>query len=289
MSTRYTRRFRVRHYELDGLGHLNNVVYVNYMQEAAIEASAALGFGADWYRAHDVAWVVRRLTVRYHAQVTYGDEIDVVTWVSKMRGVRSYREYDLKLVRTGARVARGRAEWVYIDRKTNQPTRYPEAWTTIFTAASEVEELGVRMTNPLITEAPHRYVTRRRVQFHELDPLQHVNHAAYLHWIGEAHFDAIRAAGYPLERCRQEGWLIVQAGHDVEFFAPAVANDNIEIVSWVCEMGKVRGAWTHEISNADTGKLLICDYSLGAFVDLQGKPTVLPSEAADAILRGPTK
>src|ERR1700694_3440416 len=102
MTHRYQRRFRGRHYELDALGHLNNVVFVPYMQEAAIEAPAALGFGPEWYRERGTAWVVRRLTVRYFAQVVYGDEVEITTWVSAMRGVRSTREYDLTRVGDGA-------------------------------------------------------------------------------------------------------------------------------------------------------------------------------------------
>jgi len=65
MSQRITCRFRVRHYELDVLGHVNNAVYVQYMQEAAIEGSTRAGFGPDWYRARGTGWVIRRLTVRY--------------------------------------------------------------------------------------------------------------------------------------------------------------------------------------------------------------------------------
>jgi acyl-CoA thioester hydrolase len=287
MPHRFTRRFRVRHYELDALGHLNNVVFVQYMQEAAIEASSALGFGPDWYRANGVGWVVRRLAVRYHAQVTYGDEVDVNTWVSLMRGVRSRREYDLTRVSDGARVARGRAEWIYVDAKTGQPTRFPDGWADAFHTTPEAEDLGVRLSNARPTADAYRYVSRRRVHFAEMDTAQHVNHAVYLDWIGEAYFEAIAAAGHPLERVRQDGWMVLQAGHEIEYFAPAKHNDNIEVVSWVCELGKVRGAWTHEIYNADTRQLLARDYSLGVFVNLEGIPTTPPLEAVEKVLRGP--
>jgi acyl-CoA thioester hydrolase len=289
MTHRFTRRFQVRHYELDALGHVNNVVFVQYMQEAAIEASAALGFNADWYREQATAWVVRRLTVRYLAQVVYGDEVDVTTWVSAMRGVRSTREYDLTRVGDGARVARGRAEWIYVDAKTAQPVRFPDRWAKAFLAegAEGAEELDVHPTSVRPTEGAHRYLSRRVVQFHELDAAQHVNHAVYLHWVGEAYFDALRAAGQPLERSRQEGWMVLQAGHEIEYFAPARDNENIEIVSWVCELGKVRGAWTQEIYNADTRQLLARDYSLGVFVNLQGKPAAPPLEAVNRVVYGP--
>jgi acyl-CoA thioester hydrolase len=290
MTQRFTRSFRVRHYELDALGHLNNVVFVQYLQEAAIDASTALGFGPDWYRERHVAWVVRRLTIRYVAQVTWDSEVDVTTWVSHMGGVRSTREYEITLRSTGARVARARAEWVHIDAATGQPARFPDSWAQTFAPTGEsAEDLGVRMTNPRPTQDARRYVSRRRVQFHEVDAAQHVNHAVYLRWVGEAYFEAIRAAGHPLEQTSREGWIVFQAGHDIECFAPAFDHENIEIVSWICELGKVRGAWTHEIFNCDSGKLLARDYSLGAFVNLEGKPTVLPEQVLEDVVGGPAR
>jgi acyl-CoA thioester hydrolase len=257
------------------------------MQEAAIEASTALGFSPDWYRAHGVLWVVRRLSVRYLAPLTYGDEVEVVTWISHMGGVRSTREYDLIRTRDGTRVARGRAEWVYIDVTTGQPTRVPDAWPEAFPRGGKPEDLGVQLTDARRTEDAYRYTSRRRVQFHELDAARHVNHAVYLRWAGQAFFDAIRGAGSPPERTRREGWAIVQGGHEVQYFAPALDNDDIEVVSRVCEMGKVRGAWTHDISNAGTGKLLARDYSVGVFVNLEGQPIPPPAQAIEDVLRGP--
>jgi acyl-CoA thioesterase FadM len=109
----------------------------------------------------------------------------------------------------------------------------------------------------------------------------------YLRWMEEAYFSAMRAAGQPLEKTRQDGWIALQGGHEVQYFAPALDNDNVEVVSWICEMGRVRGVWTHEVYNADTRKLLARNYSLGVFVNLQGKPTVPPSQAVEAVLRGP--
>jgi acyl-CoA thioester hydrolase len=287
MTQRFTRRFRVRHYELDALGHVNNVAYVHHMQEAAIEASTALGFSPDWYREHGTLWLVRRLSVRYLAPLTYGDEVEVATWISQMGGVRSTREYDLTRTRDGARVARGRAEWVYIDVTTGQPTRVPDAWAEAFPRGGKPEDLGVRLNDARRTEGAYRYRSRRRVQFHEVDAARHVNHAVYLRWAGQAYFDAIRAAGYPLEQTRAEGWAVLQAGHEVQYFAPALDNDDVEVVSWVCEVGKVRGAWTHEVYSAGTGKLLARDYSVGVFVNREGRPVVPPPQAVADVLRGP--
>src|SRR5262249_9727974 len=145
-----------------------------YLQEAAIEASTALGLGPDWYRAQGTLWVVRRLAVRYLVPLGYGDEVDVVTWISGMRGVRSTREYDLTRAADGALVARARAEGVYVEAATGQPPRCPDGWADAFPRAGKGEDLGVRPGGLLPTEGAHRYASRRRVQLHEVDAARHV-------------------------------------------------------------------------------------------------------------------
>jgi acyl-CoA thioester hydrolase len=287
MAHRFTRRFRVRHYELDLYGHINNVVHVQYMQEAAIEASTAAGFDREWYRAQGTGWVVRQLAIRYHAPLVCGDEAEIATWISEARGARAIREYDLRRVGDGAPIARARAEWIYLDLKTNAPTRLPEAITEAFGSISEQADLGIRLAKARPTEGAYRYRSRRRVQFHELDIARHVHHAAYLQWIGQAYFDAIRTAGHPIDLDHPQNWMVWQGGHEMQYFAPARDDDPIEVVSWICELARVRGAWTHEVYHAETGKLLARDYSLGVFVTADGKPTALPRQVVDDVLRGP--
>lgn len=284
----YTRRFQVRHYELDAFNHVNNAVYANYMQEAAIEASTAAGYSPGWYREHGTSWFIRQLSIRYHLLATYGDSLEVTTWVSDMKRVTSNREYKITRASDGAQVARARVNWVYIDLKTGQPSRIPKEFERDFEPAGKLEELGIRMQKPRLAERAFHYRQQRRVQIHELDTAQHVNNAVYLQWITEAYFAALRAAGHPIASLRQD-WLVVQGGHEIEYFEPAFDNDSIEVVSWMCEMGKVRGAWTHEIYNAATGKLLARDYSLGIFVDANGKLTVPPQNVIEAVIRGPAK
>jgi acyl-CoA thioester hydrolase len=283
----FSRRFRVRHYELDSFGHVNNVVYVNYMQEAAIEASRDAGFGPVWYKERGVGWVIRQLSIRYYLPASYDDELEIKTWVSDVRRVQSTREYLMTRTVDGAPIARARANWVYLDLQTGQPARLPDQLKDAFEPTGEMEALGIRMTNGRRTDHAHRYRSRRRVQTYELDTACHVNHAVYLNWIEQAYFDALRTAGHPIERTRHEGWLALQGGHEIQYFEPAFDNDEIEITSWVCEIGRVRGAWTHEIHCVNREQLLAREYSLGIFVRHDGKLTNPPQHIIEDVIRGP--
>jgi acyl-CoA thioester hydrolase len=284
----YTRRFRVRHYELDSFGHVNNAVYVNYMQEAAIEASADAGFGPAWYKERGTNWVIRRLSIRYLLPAHYNDELEVKTWISEVRRATCTREYLITRMSDHARIARARVQWVYLDSRTGRLSRLPTEIAERFAPTDEaLEELGIHIQKAQKTTDAFRYLTRRRVQTFELDTLQHVNHAVYLNWIEQAYFDALRAAGHAVEQTRTEGWLALQGGHDIEYFEPAFDNEAIEIRSWVCELGRVRGAWTHEIHSVDRERLLAREYSLGIFVNEAGKPASAPMHVIGDVLRGP--
>jgi acyl-CoA thioester hydrolase len=287
MSRKFSYRFRIRYDELDSFGHLNNAVCVKYLQEAAIQASAEAGYGLRWYEKRGTGWVMRRLEIRYHLQVLYGDEVQVTTWLSQCGRVDCFREYDVTRSGDGARVARARAEWVYVDTKTGRPVRLPPEFTDAFSPAGEAEDLGIRTYKSHKIENCYRYRSARRVQTYELDPMGRVHHAVFLNWIEQAYYDAIRSAGHPLEQLRAGDWAVFQGGHDIEYFVPARDNDAVEIVSWICEIGKVRGAWIHEIYNSENRKLLARDYSLGIFVNSQGKLTAAPKSLVDDILHGP--
>jgi acyl-CoA thioester hydrolase len=271
---------------LDAFGFVNGVNLARYMQEAAVEASTALGFSPEWYNEHAVGWVVRRLWVITLTPAAYGDEIEAATWLSLLRGVRSLREYDLTRKRDGVRVARGRAEWVFMDFQTAQPIRVPDEWADAFASNDKPEELGIRLNNAHATNGAHRYTRRQRVQFHELDAFQHVNHAVYLQWIEQAFLDALRAAGRP-EGSHQVGWRALQTGHEIQYFAAALDNENVEIVSWIGETGPDGAAWTHEIYNADTRKLLARDYARMVFVNARHEAIAPPAPLVEKVLRGP--
>ncbi|MGH7171421.1 MAG: acyl-[acyl-carrier-protein] thioesterase [Gemmataceae bacterium] len=284
MTQRFTRRFRVRHYELDAYGHVSGVNLVRWMQEAAIEASTALGFSPEWYSAHGVGWIVHRLSARLLAPAVYGEDIEAATWLSLLRGVRSLREYELTRLRDGVRVARGRAEWVYMDFHSGQPIRIPDAWSDAFTRGDKPEELSIRLDDAKPTLDAHRYRSRCRVQFHELDAYQHVNHAVYLQWTGQSFLDALRAAGYGPERTVVDGWRALQSGHEIQYFAAALEGEPIEIVSWISETADCGAAWIHEICNADTGKLLARDYARMAFVNAQRETIAPPAGIIETII-----
>ncbi len=290
----HTWRFKVRTYEIDSFGHVNNVNYVHYLEEAATRASAAAGYDWDWYMQQRRIWVVRKWTIRYFQAAAYGDELIVRTWVSDLRRVRSHREFDLRRASDDAPLVRARADWVFVDLDTLRPARISGDFRAAFGLLEDepLEDLGVRIRNPQPVTESHVYHDHHTVQVHEVDIAQHVNNAHYLRWIDAAYQNACTAAGWPLGRQIETlKFAILAAGHEIEYFKPARLGDRVRVESHIVESARVRGAWIHEVYNDATDELLARDYTVGAFVDLSGptpRPTRIPPAFMRAILQGGT-
>jgi acyl-CoA thioester hydrolase len=118
-------RFRVRSYELDENGHVNNAVYVQWAEDLTAEHAESAGFGRDWTVARGGAWVVRRHEVTYHLPAVRGDEIEATVRVLALAGVRGVRHTRIQRTSDGALLAEVRSEWVWVRLSDGRPARVP--------------------------------------------------------------------------------------------------------------------------------------------------------------------
>ena len=103
---------------IDGNDHVNNVVYVEWMQEIATEHASTWGVD-DLMDEEGTAWFARKHTIEYLRPIFLGDEIDAHTWISTVERVKSQRRY--QFLRNGEVVAQGSTDWVYVDRSSGRP------------------------------------------------------------------------------------------------------------------------------------------------------------------------
>ena len=127
----FTARWRVRSYELDGNGHVNNSVYLAYAEELATLHAEARGFGKTWTVEHGGAWVVRKHDITYHRPAVYGDELELTTQVKEMRGARGVRQTTISLV-AGPLLAELTTQWVWVRAADGRPARIPPALIAAF-------------------------------------------------------------------------------------------------------------------------------------------------------------
>lgn len=130
---RFTMRHAVRQYELDVLGHVNNAVYLNWIEQAAIDHVEALGFGRDWSTAQGGVWVVREHRITYLRPVEYGDTVLVTTLPQELRGVRGTRRTEIHRESDGALTTQAVTEWIWVRSADGRPGRVQPELIALFT------------------------------------------------------------------------------------------------------------------------------------------------------------
>lgn len=130
ISSTYTKTITIPTSAIDENGHVNNVVYVQWMQDIAVEHYASLG-GIE-AQGPDATWVVRQHSIEYLLQAFEGEEIEVRTWVEDLRKVRSLRKYKFVRKNDGKVLVKGETDWVFMDTKTGRLKAIPLAVEKIF-------------------------------------------------------------------------------------------------------------------------------------------------------------
>lgn len=113
--------------DLDDLQHVNNVVYLQFLQEIAILHWNTL---APQEIRDKIKWVVRKHEIEYFHPARLHDRIELVTWVSSASGVSSERCYEIRL--NGKIIVRARTLWIAVDSVTQKPLRISDAVKELF-------------------------------------------------------------------------------------------------------------------------------------------------------------
>ena len=105
--------------DIDNLGHASNLVYLRWVQEAALAHSTALGFSEQAYLARGEVWVVRRHEIEYLRAAVAGDRLRVETRVVTMKAANSVRKTEI--FRGSELLCRAATDWVYVELARGRP------------------------------------------------------------------------------------------------------------------------------------------------------------------------
>ncbi len=137
---------RICHYEftvpesaVDINGHVNNVVYVQWMQDVAVKHSDAVG-GTRVMHKDGGTWVVHSHKVEYLSPAFANEEMVALTWVSNFRRVRSLRRHKFFRKSDNKLLAKGETEWVFVDAASGRPRMIPDDIMELFPLVAEVDE-----------------------------------------------------------------------------------------------------------------------------------------------------
>lgn len=122
----HSARWHARTYEVDENGHVNNAVYLNWVEHIAAEHAEAMGFGREWSIAHGGAWVVRRHEIAYRRPARRGDEVEVTVRVLHVGGVRGRRQTWIRRASDGQLLAEAVSDWAWVRLSDGRPSAVPK-------------------------------------------------------------------------------------------------------------------------------------------------------------------
>lgn len=128
-SVEYQEIFKVPAEAIDDLGHVNNTVYLNWVQHISQK---------HWEKTipenqrQDIKWVVLSHYIEYKKPAFAAEELYIKTWVEQMEGVRSERHVQISKKESGEEVAKAKTIWCLIDAQTMRPRRISKEMSEAF-------------------------------------------------------------------------------------------------------------------------------------------------------------
>jgi acyl-CoA thioester hydrolase len=284
MTAVYERAFRVRFYECDAYNHVNHANYARYMQEAAMDASAAIGYDTAYYRGIDRYWLVCQTGITYLRPLAYGDTVIVKTWVADFRRATSRRLYEMRIKGSDKIAAEGFSDWVFVNSMTSRPARVPPSMVAAFTPPQGLRQTGKRETFPIQPPQPEGvFRMRRRVRWSEIDAAGHVNNAAYFSFMEDCAMELMAARDWTAARMHDEGFGIVARSYRIQYMSPALLDDELEVSTWVSQVKRSSAVRHYTITRAGDGEVIARAQAVWVWVNLQtGGPMRIPAEFLSA-------
>jgi len=116
---RFELRVSVRPDDIDQLGHVNNLVYLRWVQDVAIAHWTAAADAADQAALY---WVIARHEIDYRRPALPDDDVVLRTWVGAATRLKFERHTEILRSHDAALLAQARTLWVPMARATGRPT-----------------------------------------------------------------------------------------------------------------------------------------------------------------------
>jgi YbgC/YbaW family acyl-CoA thioester hydrolase len=279
MALTFTGTYRPRHDECDAYGRLRPAHFVRYMQEAAFDASASVGF--DFYRYLEMgrAWLAYETEVEFLAPVRYRESLAITTWIGDWRRVRSLRLYELRRVGTDELVARAQTDWVFLDTTSMQPTQITPEMVAAYSDPNAPQAPPRRRFAALTPPETGVFVHQERVGWRDIDTAWHVNNAAYCDYLDEAARQADAQGGWTAERWKAAGAFPALRRLNIEYRQAAVYGETLDVLVWTTEADAGTVSRDGVIRRAGDGALIAQAHAVWGCIDaMTGAATTFPSD-----------
>ncbi|HEU4525992.1 MAG TPA: acyl-CoA thioesterase [Gemmatimonadales bacterium] len=137
----FSKRFAVPSHAIDVQGHVNNLAYVGWMQDVAIEHSAAVGWPMGRYLELGAGWVVRSHFIEYLRPAFADERLGAHTWVPRFDRRSTPRRYLFVREDDATVLARAETVWVFVDLASGRRRPIPAELLGAFDPVEDEDEV----------------------------------------------------------------------------------------------------------------------------------------------------
>ncbi|KAI3513769.1 hypothetical protein L1887_11916 [Cichorium endivia] len=192
----FRQNFSIRSYEIGADRTASIETLMNHLQETALNHVKTAGLLGDGFGStpemckKNLFWVVTKMQVVVDRYPTWGDVVQVDTWVARSGKNGMRRDWLLRDCKTGEILTRASSNWVMMNKETRKLSKIPDE------VRAEIEHYFVdappvvkddNKKLPKLEEAnAHHVRTGLTPRWSDLDVNQHVNNVKYIGWILES-------------------------------------------------------------------------------------------------------
>ena len=146
----FTGTHEVNAQEIDEYAHVNNAVYLQWLDRIAWTHAAKLGTPLASCLAMRRGMAVRHTRIDYLEAALLGDVLLLATWlVACDARLRCTRRFEIIRLRDGKRVADAEIEYFCLNLDTGKPCRFPPEFAASYTVIPEVAEAYAQLPRDL--------------------------------------------------------------------------------------------------------------------------------------------
>ncbi|XP_058111828.1 palmitoyl-acyl carrier protein thioesterase, chloroplastic [Magnolia sinica] len=192
----FKQNFAIRSYEIGADRSASIETLMNHLQETALNHVRGAGLLGDGFGStpemsrRDLIWVVTRMQVLVDRYPSWGDIVEVDTWVSASGKNGMRRDWLVRNSQTGETLTRATSVWVMMNKRTRRLSKMPEE------VRGEIEPYFIEHAAildedsrklPKLDDSTADYIRRGLTpRWNDLDVNQHVNNVKYIGWILES-------------------------------------------------------------------------------------------------------
>jgi len=132
--TRFTTDIQMRFRDIDGMGHVNNAVYLSYVELARTQFYM---HHANRRSLDEIDFILAHVDIDFESQATWGDQIQVTVWPSKIGNSSFTLSYEIKEKKSGRILARAKSVLVSYDYEKKKSKPIPDDFRSLLQSGLE--------------------------------------------------------------------------------------------------------------------------------------------------------